>query len=325
MNLIKVFSSLCIVALMLVTLNQSSVGACSSIPQGARWGYIDRTGKPIIQPQFHLALPFSEELALVSLGDRLAYINKSGSVVIRLDAQFNDASDFSEGLAAVRTQTLEWGFIDRTGKIVIEPQFRCRHTGGPSCGFHEGLAAVGVGDNWGFIDKTAKFVINPQFSDAGHFSEGLAPVRKGEWGFIDKTGRMVIRPQFHDADSFSQGLAVVRMLQKWGFINKTGRVAIPLRYDWARAFSDGLAIVMTENGVRKNYSYVDRTGRVAIKLPLSYEERGFLNPVEPFSEGLACVAVGDKYGYIDKTGRVIINPRFSRANRFSDGLAPVEF
>ena len=34
---------------------------------------------------------------------------------------------------------------------------------------------------YGFIDKTGKYVINPQFDDAEAFSEGLARVWIGDW------------------------------------------------------------------------------------------------------------------------------------------------
>src|SRR3990170_1437960 len=65
---------------------------------------------------------------------------------------------------------------------------------------------------WGFIDKTGKYVINPQFDYVFSFSEGLARVRLGgKWGFIDKTGKYVINPQFDGADSFSEGLARVML------------------------------------------------------------------------------------------------------------------
>ena len=38
---------------------------------------------------------------------------------------------------------------------------------------------------WGFIDKTERYVINPQFVMASSFSDGLAAVRIGDkWGFI---------------------------------------------------------------------------------------------------------------------------------------------
>ena len=60
-------------------------------------------------------------------------------------------------------QNGKWGYIDRTGKIVIPPLFD--GTGG----FSEGLANVKIGDKWGFIDKTGRYVIKPQFDGAGIF------------------------------------------------------------------------------------------------------------------------------------------------------------
>jgi len=41
---------------------------------------------------------------------------------------------------------------------------------------------------WGFIDKVGNFVIEPQFAYAGSFSDGLARVRIDgrRWGFIDR-------------------------------------------------------------------------------------------------------------------------------------------
>jgi len=52
---------------------------------------------------------------------------------------------------------------------------------------------------WGFIDKTGTMVIQPQFEDAHQFSEGLAGVKKeGMWGFMDPKGTIVIRPHYDD-------------------------------------------------------------------------------------------------------------------------------
>jgi len=47
-----------------------------------------------------------------------------------------------------------------------------------------------MGEKWGYIDKTGKIVFEPQFDNAGYFSEGLAGVRIGKkYGYIDKTGK----------------------------------------------------------------------------------------------------------------------------------------
>jgi hypothetical protein len=48
---------------------------------------------------------------------------------------------------------------------------------------------------YGFIDKTGKIVVNPQFDEVSGFSEGLSGVKlSGKWGFIDKTGKYVWNP-----------------------------------------------------------------------------------------------------------------------------------
>jgi hypothetical protein len=74
---------------------------------------------------------------------------------------------------------------------------------------------------WGFIDKTGILIIKPQFDEASSFSEGLARVLIGRnHGFIDKSGKMVIKPQFDLIllSRFSEGLAPVMIDGKWGFI-----------------------------------------------------------------------------------------------------------
>jgi len=93
---------------------------------------------------------------------------------------------------------------------------------------------------WGFIDRSGKIIIQPQFEDTGDFSEGLAWVRPfdGKAGYIDKSGKLIIKPEFDAANSFSGGLAQVMMLgdkksvdphgvespaQKYGYIDKAGK------------------------------------------------------------------------------------------------------
>jgi len=84
---------------------------------------------------------------------------------------------------------IKWGYIDKTGKLFIQPQFEFARN------FSEGLAVVKIGEEWGFIDKTGKIVIEPQFDWAWEFSGGLARIRiGGKYGYIDKTGKYVWEP-----------------------------------------------------------------------------------------------------------------------------------
>ena len=302
------------------TLNEDGVTfseGLAAVYVGDKWGYIDKTGKFVIPPKFKQRFPpslfheglaqveiqegknsfidktgalvralkfieqrtvFSEGLARVSKGDKFGYVDKTGRFVI--EARFDEAEDFKEGLAAVKVpvkvdDALEskFGFIDKTGKMVIAPQFSEANS------FSEGLAAVTINtfDQDGYIDKTGKVVIAPQFDNAGSFSDGLAKiVMRGEnfvdkAGFIDKSGKFVIAPQFEQRPGgnslnyrgFKDGLAAVEVNNKTGYIDKTGKLVIAASYDYGSEFHNGIAKVVTgrDAQTQKRY-YIDKTGRV---------------------------------------------------------------
>lgn len=62
---------------------------------------------------------------------------------------------------------------------------------------------------WGFIDKTGKIVIPTIYKKVGDFSEGLALVvnKNKKYGFIDKTGEVVIPLEYDCVGDFHEGLA----------------------------------------------------------------------------------------------------------------------
>ncbi len=115
------------------------------------------------------------------------------------------------------------------------------------------LYPVRVNGKTGFIDKNGRLVINPQFELAGKFNlvEGMAWVYFGKrCGYIDETGKPAINAQFDVCDSFSDGLAGAGVGHQMGYIDKTGRFAINPQFDLAVAFSDGLAKVKLADRVR---------------------------------------------------------------------------
>ncbi|MCL6590461.1 MAG: WG repeat-containing protein [Firmicutes bacterium] len=91
--------------------------------------------------------------------------------------------------------------------------------------FAEDLAAIKKDDQYGFIDRAGRMAIEPRFIEAGFFSEGLAPVRRpgGKWEYIDKTGKAVFQQQFELAYEFSEGFAVVKNDGRYGFIDHQGQ------------------------------------------------------------------------------------------------------
>lgn len=105
------------------------------IQQNGKWGYADKAGRVVIKPQFSRADRFSEGLALVWTGGlpltdpvvtsfvKMGYIDARGHWVIHSRFEYYFFDDFSEGLVPFRKQSGKWGYMDRTGKIVIRPRF----------------------------------------------------------------------------------------------------------------------------------------------------------------------------------------------------------
>jgi hypothetical protein len=93
-----------------------------------------------------------------------------------------------------------------------------------------GLEINKQGGKWGNADKSGTVVIKPQFSRASQFLRGslrglsLFRLQFSKWGYMDRTGKVVIRPHFDWAGNFSGGRGSVLLDNKCAHIDKTGKV-----------------------------------------------------------------------------------------------------
>jgi hypothetical protein len=155
----------------------AAVGAGSA--EDLRCGFIDKTGRTVIPMQYELASPtwkFSGGLCKVMVKEagqqRWGFIDKTGTMVIK--AQLSGVSDFSEGLAAADSSSDLHGFIDETGKWVIQlPPNLQLYGGAGDKGFSEGLAIV-------------QELVVPQGAEAPS-AENPPRILQG---YIDKTGKV---------------------------------------------------------------------------------------------------------------------------------------
>ncbi len=172
-----------------------------------RAGLIDSTGKIVVNPQFDdIYIPYHSnnyDLIAVRLGTKIGFIDRKGE--FKINPQFDidtsgldvvTGTEFSEGMAVVKQDKL-YGYIDTTGKMVIEAQYEDCHF------FQEGLASFRKNKKWGFIDKSGKVVIKPQFDQAFYFENGVAEIRmnmEGDTdypslaGYINKEGKIIFQP-----------------------------------------------------------------------------------------------------------------------------------
>lgn len=289
---------------------------------GKLWGFIDRNGNMVIQPQYKDVKQFSEGLAAVRGENNLwDYIDGNGNKVIK--GQFKRVENFSDGMASIAYfdgEHTKYAYINRNGNII----FKTELSKNP---FYDGLVWAGSKGKGGFIDQTGKMVIPQIYDDVGRhpfaagqdfgygFSEGLAAVEVNhKWGYIDTAGKMVMQPQYGGATSFCDGMALVDLGETGAFIDKTGRIIFKpdpkvKLYGW---WFEGRIPVKAANG---KIGFLDYSGNMAVQP--QYDEVG------SFNEGLAAVMINGSWGYIGLDGTMIIPTQYKKAGSFNGGLALV--
>lgn len=91
-----------------------------------------------------------------------------------------------DGLAKIINQDLNYGFVDRSGNIVIDMKYEFAED------FSEELAVVRLNNKFGFVDRTGKTTISFIYDDATSFLDGRAEVRIGKKVYkINKHGLRV--------------------------------------------------------------------------------------------------------------------------------------
>lgn len=159
-----------------------------------KWGFIDPTGKQITAIEYDEIDNFHEGWASVRKDSLMNWVDGKGNYLRK--EWVNLANPFSEGLASFRVaQSDKFGYLDATGKVVIEPQFDRAFP------FEEGLAIVGVGDRFGYLRKDGSYAISPRYPGARPFEGEYAIVGLGSYfteeegrglGLIDRAGREIL-------------------------------------------------------------------------------------------------------------------------------------
>ncbi len=282
------------------------------IHENGSWGYIDITGKVVIEPQFDYTHDFSEGLAAVQVGTEYYRIPRDKTLPPE-KITGEEAQSLSECDGELEIHEGKYGYINIDGNWVIRPLYDNARA------FTGGLAAVNIGEKygccgefypgfWGYINRSGDTIIALQFDFADDFSEGLAYVERGkESGFIDKSGTFVITIHAMRMGNFKNGFAAFDNETEYGYIDKTGK-----RYPGPIRLSDGLKLFMKN----ERYGYSDTLGNIIIKPRFMFADL--------FVEGKARVKLFDKWGFIDRSGRLICQPIYDFAYDFSEGMARVE-
>lgn len=181
-----------------------------------KYGYIDNTGKMVIQPVYDQANEFSDGLAIVSNGGKYQVVSKMGKVIYQSE---NMISDFHNGLAAITemkdTYTLT-GYINTKGKVVIKPQFKY------GADFYKnGTAYVLTKKNHfacinkkGTVLKTYSYKVKDYYNG---FQDGYIIINDSKTylqGVINMNGKTILKPIYGNVTYLGNGIFAVKKAAK---------------------------------------------------------------------------------------------------------------
>lgn len=196
------------------------------VRENGQWGYIDRTGRLAIEPQYERAWRFSGGLALVRDGQDFGYIRPDGSFAI--EPRFDDGWHFTDGLAPVEVDG-QWSYLDTTGAVIADTQMSLPPEVLVEERYNDDrFQLVESEGRYGFRSEDGERVIDPRFEQAWRFSDGLARAKlDGKWGYIDREGEFAIEPAYDLAWDFRSGLAMVQVGDTIAYINRDGEMVWP--------------------------------------------------------------------------------------------------
>lgn len=276
-----------------------------------RWGYVKEDGTMLTEPIYVEATQFNEGLAWVVKEDGYpTAIDTKGKVQIEAkDARC--VRCFSEGLAAFAVQDKPhqylWGFMNTSGKVVIEPQFR--RVGN----FSDGLAAVETDFGWNYIDTKGNVVLQniPNDNPDAHNDRILVEDMEIELvGLIDKKGKRVVPSEYaviipdgdlfyFNDDDFNHG-----------WMDKNGKVVLTVDPDMSMKPFGGAELAAFQKDDK--WGYINRKGKIVISAQF---DNAF-----PFSGGHAVVKKDDHVGIINEKGEFVVNPTFDHATKYHSAL-----
>ena len=249
------------------------------VKSGDKWGFVDKDGNIVIKPRFENVENFSEGMALVTLKNaddstfesKKRFINAKGTLV-RTFVPFNDAYNFSCGLARVRViasigRYNPYIYTSRYAKMPFDQMNQTRVSLKESYdGFSDELRQV-THYLYGYIDQRGNQVADYVYECASDFKDGYARVcLNGKCGIINTSNEFIIEPLYDDLEQPTKwGYAIAVLDKKFGVISLSNDVVVPFTYDKIRYSHENYFIVKQNNleGI------IDINGNVV--LPIEYE------------------------------------------------------
>ncbi|MBP3298759.1 MAG: WG repeat-containing protein [Muribaculaceae bacterium] len=285
---------------------------------------IDSVGNPVSSFIYTGTLSFADGRMFNNTGNGFFVTLPDGSGKKKLG---KEGSYLGDGLYAVGSYDSGFAIMDKDGNVMVPvaPSRYYEKAG-------EGLIIFCENEKYGAIDKTGAVVIAPQYDYLSTCSEGYLPAIKEEKaGVIDSKGNVVIPFVYEVNESWGDddgdplpmhvhaGLTAACKDGNWGVIDLKGNVVVPFDYSYAGVGSKG-TIRATSLEWDKNIYFDSKGRKLREDWQLCYGDDPDADFQVFMTEGIDNI----KMGYKSADGRVVIPAAYDMAMEFYGPTALVK-
>ncbi|GAA5037899.1 hypothetical protein GCM10011506_35780 [Marivirga lumbricoides] len=274
------------------------------------FGYVNKAGEMVIEPQWPMAYPFS--------GTRAPVLNNAEEAIAMIDREGNYITDFKytrmapsghPGHWQVQLLGGQWGIIDTVGNEVIPIGFE-------RMGYIKELGwyLARLEGKLGYVDATGKIILPFEYERLEYINrDGGFPhiwcKKNGRYLYLDTNLHRFIQETFDESNTFIYGRAWVQNGDRNYLINTTGEEVLDLS-QYAFLINSHPEVGIIARGEYPQFKY----GLININSGEELETSSFHN-IDQFHEGHAVASIKDStgqtlVGIINDKGEWTVEPQY---------------
>ncbi|MCU0434203.1 MAG: WG repeat-containing protein [Bacteroidia bacterium] len=297
------------------------------VSKNGKYGFADAAGKEAVPAIYAYATPFRDGCAVVTSGGSNIIIDKSGKTIGSIRTASSEVFKASCGRIRFRAPNGKYGYCDKSGNVVVQPQFEAADD------YVFNRAIVEMNGRYGLIDREGQWVAQPEWVFIYSLGDGFFHVKElskdapadtleqtlgylrtgistaGAGGVIDTNGRRILPVAFDEIYYLQPGYFSVEAGGYTGCFKTSGELVYkPLSTSYIY-FYQGRTAVKEDSGM----GMIDNKGRYIVKP--QYDSIGIMY------NGFAVMSRAGKFGVLDSTGNVIIAPAYDEVQPVVNGFA----
>lgn len=263
-----------------------------------KWGYIDESGKVVIQPVYDDVKDVWDDLAAANYEGKWGYLTDKGRAVI--DFEYKQAYNFSYDRAFVQDFNNQWLLIDKSGSIIDSLDYTHYQD-------FEGDYAVVGNDAKGVINRSGKLVAPLEFATIKINGDKLIGNKGGSYGISSLAdGNEILAYDYDRLYVPKQGLIRAKSNKTYSYLDASSFAPLGSK-TFTRAFDFYYELTVVK--ADESYQLVDKSLTVIKSLP--YDKVAYIGGKRwKYKDG-------NKWGILDKNGEELTSAKYDLLNEYS--------